>query len=631
MQQRQQSNLLTPQYSRMHAVVRRFLLLSLPLTLATLVVYTLANVMLHKLDQHEAEAKVESVIDIGVSLVQHSLETVSGHLNFLVNSKATQDFIDLDTGQTRQHLIDDFLNLSNTSKLYDQVRLLGPKGQELIRVEFRNGQPVVIPQAQLQNKASRYYYLASTGIHDDKMYVSPLDLNVEQGKIERPFKPMLRFSRPLRNADGELKGVIVLNYLGDLLLNELKREMNRIPGEGSLVNKDGYWLASSESGNEWGFMLDHQKSFKSSYPEEWQTISHSPRGEFISNDGKFSFATVQPVKKEGARVSNIDHVLDAWKLVIVSVVWDYNQAFFMSKVQYLYPVLAIYPIGLIMIFFLARASIGKSYAEAKLVNLNHLLEKKVKDRTKELEVTKSVTILSMAALAETRDDETGQHLRRTQMYVKILATELQKFPLYRDSLTDEMVRLMYKSAPLHDIGKVGIPDEILLKPGKLTAKEFEVMKTHTLLGTQAIDSSIKVLKQELNKDNGPNFLQFAQDIIHYHHEKWDGSGYPEGLSGVDIPLAARIMAVADVFDALSCRRVYKEAYDKAITERVLFTGSGKHFEPTIIEAFRNVREQFWQIHHELSDETFAGSVAPERRADSRDLAALHVKKTTPAS
>ncbi len=616
MQLRQRLMQRSDKSSRQYAIVRRFFLLSIPLTLATLAVYTLADVMLHKLDQREAETKVESVIDIGVSLVQHSLDTVSGHLNFLVDSQATKDFISQDTKHSREHLIDDFLNLINTSRLYDQVRLLSPEGQELIRVELKNGQPISIPQSQLQNKSNRYYYLASTEILDEKMYVSPLDLNVEQGEIELPYKPMLRFSRPLRNEDGELKGVIVLNYLGDLLLNELKREMNRIPGEGSLVNKDGYWLASSQGGNEWGFMLDHKKSFKNSYPNEWQRILQQSRGEFISNGGKFAFATVQPVKKEGVKVSNIDHVLDAWKFVIVSVVWDYNQAFFMSKLQYLYPVLAIYPIGLVMIFFWARASIGKSYAEEKLLKLNKLLELKVKNRTKELEVTKSVTILSMAALAETRDDETGQHLRRTQRYVKILATELQKHPLYRDSLSNEVVRLMYRSAPLHDIGKVGLPDEILLKPGKLTTQEFEIMKTHTLLGVRAIDSSIKVLKQELSKDNGPNFLQFAQDIIHYHHEKWDGSGYPEGLSGLDIPLAARIMAVADVFDALSCRRVYKKAYDKAVTEQIIFSGSGNHFEPAIIEAFRNVREQFWQIHNEFTDvHHSAGKVAdnePER-------------------
>jgi|GEM_PF-3317813 len=583
-------------------IVWRFLLLSIPLTLFTLAAYTLANVLLHNLDQVEKETKVESAIDIGVTLAQHDLETVTGHLDFLVESQPIKRFISQDSELNRLSIQHQFVNLSNTSHLYDQVRLLGPNGKELVRVDYRNKQPLVIPQSELQNKSSRYYFQEAAAITTKKMYVSPLDLNIENGKIEQPLKPMIRFARPLRNEQGELKGVIVLNYLGALFLDKLRQEMRSIPGEGALVNKDGYWLASEDTSKEWGFMLDHHRSFKSSFPEAWNKINQLKQGEFISNGGKFSFATVHPIGDIESKVANLDHFLDDWKIVVVSIMWNYNREFFLAKIGYLYPVLAIYPIGLILIFIWARASVGKQNAERELKDLNHSLEKKVKDRTKELEVTKNVTILSMATLAETRDDETGQHIRRTQRYVRLLATELQSHPHYSDYLSDDMVKLMYKSAPLHDIGKVGIPDEILLKPGKLTFSEFEIMKTHTLLGAKAIESSIEMLKEELSQAEGATFLQFAQDIAHYHHEKWDGSGYPEGLSGYDIPLAARIMAVADVFDALSCRRVYKAAFDREMTEKILFEGSGKHFEPAVIEVFRHIKDEFWAIRAELSDD-----------------------------
>ena len=180
------------------------------------------------------------------------------------------------------------------------------------------------------------------------------------------------------------------------------------------------------------------------------------------------------------------------------------------------------------------------------------LEAEVAKRTREVMAIQDVTIMALASLAETRDSDTGNHIRRTQFYVKILAEKLKDNPRFSQFLTEPNILRLFKSAPLHDIGKVGIPDRILLKPGRFDAGEFEIMKTHTTLGFNAIEFAERTLGTQVE------FLTMAKDIALYHQEKWDGSGYPEGLAGDDIPIPARLMALADVYDALISRRVYKE-------------------------------------------------------------------------
>jgi putative two-component system response regulator len=214
-----------------------------------------------------------------------------------------------------------------------------------------------------------------------------------------------------------------------------------------------------------------------------------------------------------------------------------------------------------------------------LKDQNAFLEAEVARRTREVATIQEVTIVAIASLAETRDNETGNHIRRTQNYVRALAQQLRAHPRFAAYLTSENVELLYKSAPLHDIGKVGIPDRILLKPGKLTPEEFEIMKTHTTLGRDAILAAERVL------DMPNSFLRCAREIAYSHQEKWDGSGYPEGLSGDDIPIAARLMAVADVYDALISRRVYKEPMPYAQARDIIAAGRGRHFDPDVVDAF----------------------------------------------
>ena len=223
------------------------------------------------------------------------------------------------------------------------------------------------------------------------------------------------------------------------------------------------------------------------------------------------------------------------------------------------------------------------------------LEAEVARRTQMIAAVQDVTIMAMASLAETRDNETGNHLRRTQHYVRALATALKDHPRFRQALTPRMIELLFKSAPLHDIGKVGIPDRILLKPGRLTAEEFEVMKTHTTLGYEAIQHAEESLGLEVE------FLRMAKEIALSHQEKWDGSGYPQGLAGDAIPLSARLMAVADVYDALISRRVYKEPMPHEQAVAIITEGRGRHFDPDMVDAFLAIQHDFRAIADRFRD------------------------------
>jgi len=220
-----------------------------------------------------------------------------------------------------------------------------------------------------------------------------------------------------------------------------------------------------------------------------------------------------------------------------------------------------------------------------LRNQNAFLEQEVARRTEEIRAVQDATILMLSSLAETRDNETGNHILRTQRYVRVLAEQLRGHPRFAAFLDEATIELLYKSAPLHDIGKVGIPDRILLKPGRLEPAEFEIMKTHTTLGRDAIEHAERRLGRPVP------LLAFAKEIAYSHQEKWDGSGYPQGLAGDAIPISARLMAVADVYDALISQRVYKPAMPHEQAVAIIADGRGTHFDPDIVDAFLAVQAQ----------------------------------------
>ena len=223
------------------------------------------------------------------------------------------------------------------------------------------------------------------------------------------------------------------------------------------------------------------------------------------------------------------------------------------------------------------------------------LEQEVAKRTREISAIQDVTILAMASLAETRDNETGNHIRRTQHYVKALAEALRQQPKFAAELNDHTIAMLFKSAPLHDIGKVGIPDRILLKPGRYEPEEFAIMQRHPLLGLQAIEHA------EQSLGTSVDFLRVAKEIAYGHHQKWDGSGYPQGLVGEAIPLSARLMALADVYDALISRRVYKEGMPHQQAAGIIGQGRGSHFDPDVVDAFFQIEQTFVAIAQRYLD------------------------------
>lgn len=243
------------------------------------------------------------------------------------------------------------------------------------------------------------------------------------------------------------------------------------------------------------------------------------------------------------------------------------------------------------------------------------LERKVLEKTEEIRRTRDLALMTLAKLAESRDSETGLHLERMAEYSRILARATRE-GAYRHEVDDEFVDWVFKSAPLHDIGKVGIPDSILRKPGPLTAEETETMRRHTTIGGDT-------LRSVLEQFSGTSFLNMAMEIAYYHHERWDGAGYPHGLAGHDIPLAARIVSIADAYDAITSRRPYKDPFDHDEAMRRIRIDSGKHFDPELVEAFLRSESQFavvqGRIQHQpaaAAEEPFTGAPAGRAGVDA---------------
>ena len=230
---------------------------------------------------------------------------------------------------------------------------------------------------------------------------------------------------------------------------------------------------------------------------------------------------------------------------------------------------------------------------------NAFLEQEISRRTREVTAIQEATILALTSLAETRDNETGNHIRRTQHYVKALADKLKDHPRFAAALDEVTRQMLFQSAPLHDIGKIGIPDRILLKQGRLTPEEYEIMKTHTTLGRDALQRAEERLTTPVS------FLHIAKEMAYSHQERWDGSGYPRGLKGNAIPVSARLMAVADVYDALISRRVYKQGMTHEAAADAIAAKRGIDFDPDIVDAFLSIQDSFREIAHRFVDDEAA--------------------------
>lgn len=221
---------------------------------------------------------------------------------------------------------------------------------------------------------------------------------------------------------------------------------------------------------------------------------------------------------------------------------------------------------------------------AELKRYRDSLHEIIQAQTRALRKTQVGTIMALADLAEWRDPETGEHIKRTQEYVQCISRELAKNPKYTSILTPEFIEMLYMCAPLHDMGKVSISDSVLLKPGKLTPEEFSIMQKHCEFGAQ-------ILKRSLDRIGDDPFLEMAYQVARWHHDRWDGAGYPDGLAGEAIPISARIMSVADVYDALISRRPYKAPMSHELAVQIITDDSGKRFDPDVVAAFLQVQDE----------------------------------------
>jgi len=236
-----------------------------------------------------------------------------------------------------------------------------------------------------------------------------------------------------------------------------------------------------------------------------------------------------------------------------------------------------------------KSLLRTKFLNDELEKYRSTLEKKVRERTRTLTLTQEVTIFSLAKLAESRDPETGQHLERIRVYCKLLAEELRKDDEYKNYISDEYVYSLYLTSPLHDIGKVGIKDSILLKPDKLTSEEMEILKMHPIIGGETLKAADEMLKQR-------SLLTIGKHIAYYHHERYDGTGYPFGKKGEEISLSARILAIADVYDALRADRPYKKSWNHKESVDTIVSQAGSHFDPVVIKSFISKSDEFDKIN-----------------------------------
>ena len=249
-----------------------------------------------------------------------------------------------------------------------------------------------------------------------------------------------------------------------------------------------------------------------------------------------------------------------------------------------------------------QAHLAAGMASRAIRASNEYLAFEISKSARQLTAMQDITILAMASLSETRDTDTANHLRRTQNYVRLLTQQLRSHPDYAEYLSDDMVSILFRCAPLHDIGKVGIPDRVLLKPGRYTAEEYALMQRHPTLGRDALARAQQVAGHSTLWFNGPvDFFEVAKELVYSHHEKWDGSGYPQGLKGKQIPISARLMAIADVYDALISPRVYKKAMTHAQAEKIIVEGRNSFFAPELVDAFLALGAEFQAVAHRYAD------------------------------
>ncbi len=449
---------------------------------------------------------------------------------FLMGISSAEGYINSDfkSAHYRKETEEIFHKFVKAYDQYYQIRIIDSSGQEIIRIDNRpDNNTAMAVEPRHTNWNQKHYFRQAMKLPRDRIYASPIDLNIDGKGGEADGIPVIRLASPLFDSKNTRKGVMIL----DMYLSEI---LALLPENMFIQTAEGNIMSLKPDGS-----LDFRKS-------EYNFKGSSGRLD-ISDTESIHYSTVEflPGKKLIVAISCKHPLLKMAmeKLVLIS--------------------------GMLLALFLGLISV--------IVYMNI-------QRFRELIGAQKTTIFALAELAEWRDPETGYHLERTRNYAVVLARQLRKNRKYRQVITDDFIEELYDAAPLHDIGKVGIRDSVLLKEGELTAQEYEEMKKHVLIGKQVLQDAIE--KFNINE----SFILVGKNICAYHHEKYNGKGYPEGLKGEEIPLEARIFALCDAYDAIRTRRPYKGRLSHEEAVRRIVRDSGEHFDPDIVDAFLRTGE-----------------------------------------
>jgi len=429
---------------------------------------------------------------------------------------------------------DMFYDFARSHKHYYEIQLVSSSGQQVARVcNTQDGSTKIIPDADLEDISSTAYFQAALKLNPNEIYVSPIEINTVGGKTES-YLPVIRLGIPLVNSRGEKAGLLFT-------------------------------------------LLDFQKCL-ALLPEH--IFVQTPEGKTVSlaQDGKINYltsdyhfdkpeGTYNVTEMESIHYSTMEYL--PGKTLIVAIYHQHPQM--KEDLAILISVSTTIIVSAVLLILILG-----------YINIS---------RTNKLLAAQRAIIYSLAGLAEERDPETGEHLERARQYAAILAKELHKQSRYRDIVNQDFIKNLYDAAPLHDIGKVAIPDSILLKESKLTHDEWEKMKKHVLFGRQVIENVMEEFKLK------EPFLVMGRNICAYHHEKYNGEGYQEGLKGEAIPIEASIFALCDAYDAIRSKRPYKDELPHEEAIRRITVDKGKHFDPDIVDAFLNCEKEFAKIHN----------------------------------
>lgn len=507
--------------------------------------------------------------------IQHEMNEIFSDLEYIFLLPSFQSY--LTGGGSARQVERDWELFSMTSGKYDQLRFLDDLGMERIRVNYSEGDSYIVPQEELQNKGGRYYFSMLLQFQEPTILLSKIDLNIEQGEIEIPHKPMLRVSYPIYDAQGAFLGAIVMNYLAGTLLDSFGERIIEEGNKVFITNDEGYLLFGPETDKLWGFMFEdgQANTFESIYQADWDLLNQEGQNVYQSEIGIFlnRFIDNGYILDRNFRRSTFLgyalHSMDSSLQVIILGEHKNNPLLGKSLVRTIldsrWKVLLILLIaGLVISAHLSDIFAQRNIAE----RLKEQYRSAMREVIKALEKTTSL-----------EDDDTGNHIRRVCHYTQVIARKL--------NLSREQVDLISDLAALHDIGKVGVHDSILKKSGPLTQDEFEEMKKHVDIGHQLLES--------LQIDG------IAANIARYHHENWDGTGYSIGLSDGEIPIEARIVSLVDVYDALRSKRSYKKPYSHDQAVKIILAERGRKFDPYIVDIFLDSQKEFQEISQRLSD------------------------------